>query len=86
MQVVAAHLKLSLSVRVELMRTGDRLDELLDDDPIVDARVAGVDLDVVVAGDGRDLNLPVAGRQEVLVLDPETFNTGTVHLPASARV
>ena len=70
MQVVATHLKLSLSARVELMRTGDRLDELLDDDPVVDADVTGVDLDVIVGGDGADLYLLLAGSEEVLLLNP----------------
>ena len=49
--------------------------------PVVDADVAGVDLDVVVGGDGDDLHLLVARRGEVLVLDPQPLHPRPVQLP-----
>ena len=49
--------------------------------PVVDAHIAGVDLDVVVGGDGDDLHLLVARRGEVLVLDPQPLHPRAVQLP-----
>ena len=49
--------------------------------PVVDAHIAGVDLDVVVGGDGDDLHLLVARRGEVLVLDPQPLHPRPVQLP-----
>ena len=46
--------------------------------PVVDADIAGVDLDVVVGGDGDDLHLLVARRGEVLVLDPQPLHPRAV--------
>ena len=42
-------------------------------DSVVYAHVAGVDLYVVVGGDGDDLQLLLGGRLERLVLDPESL-------------
>ena len=64
------NLELPLSLLVELVVAGHSLDELLYDDPVIDAHVTGVDLDVIVGGDGADLYLLLARSEEVLLFNP----------------
>ena len=54
-------------------------------DSVVNAHVAGVDLYVVVGGDGDDLQLLLGGRLERLVLDPESLGACPVHLPQQSN-
>ena len=64
------HLELPLALLVELVGAGHGLDELLYDDPVIDAHVTGVDLNVIVGGDGADLYLLLARSEEVLLFNP----------------
>ena len=61
----------SRRVRVNLLRLGQFLDELLDDQPILRADVARVHLHVVVRADHRDLQLLAGRRRENALHDPD---------------
>ena len=72
-------------VGVELIGLRDVLDELLDDDAIVDACVAGIDLDVIVAGERGHLDGLLRGRLELLTLDAQLLDARAVQLAQNAH-
>lgn len=72
------HLEALLRVHVQLIRLRNILDQLLYDNAIVDARIARVDLDVIVARQRGHLDRFLRRRLELLPLDAQLFHARTV--------
>ena len=65
--------------RVQLLVLRDLLDDLLDNHVIVDARVAGVQLNVVVARHGCDFDGLLGGRLHIRVATGRHFELALLH-------
>lgn len=74
------NLELALRAGLDLLGLGHSLDQLLDDDAVAVARVARVDLQVVVARYGVDFNLLLRGCGDGLVFDAQLLHARAVQL------
>ena len=65
--------------RVELLVLRDFLDDLLDNHVIIDARVAGIQLNVVVARHSCDFDGLLGGRLHITVGEGNHFEFSLLH-------
>ena len=70
---------------VELLVLRDLLDDLLDNHVIVDAGVAGIQLNVVVARHGCDFDGPLGGRLHITVEDGRHLELSLLHAQLPMR-
>ena len=74
------HLESLLRVQVDLLRLGDLLEQVLDDDTVEVPDVSRCDFQVVDRGDDVELELAVRGGREDARVDLDLLHAGAVEL------